>query len=279
MGPPCVCQTGNHDPTPHTGRPSRIADPTGPALTERPTVDRGMPSSHHGGTERNRDLASDLADLARSLQREPDSDAILAGFVHAALELVPGADEGSVSVVRGRENVGSRAPSSDLPKRIDALQMETGEGPCLEAAYEHRTVRVPDMEAEERWPLFAQRATEAGARGMLSIQIWVEGDDLGALNLYSYEANAFTDESEDIGLLVASHAAVAFAEAEESRQLKEAIDSRDLIGQAKGILMERHKITGAQAFIVLSLASQRTNTKLWNVAEHLVSSGDLLGKK
>ncbi|MHA7287748.1 GAF and ANTAR domain-containing protein [Arthrobacter sp. MDT3-44] len=246
-------------------------------MSEDPGVDRGMPSSHHGGSDRERNLATELADLARSLQQERDGDAILTGFVRAALELVPGADEGSVSVVRGRENVGSRAPSSDLPKRIDALQMETGEGPCLEAAYEHRTVRVPDMGAEERWPLFARRASEAGARGMLSIQIWVTGDDLGALNLYSYEANAFTDESENIGLLIASHAAVAFAEAEESRQLREAIDSRDLIGQAKGILMERHKIKGPQAFIALSEASQRTNTKLRTVVDHLIHSGELLG--
>lgn len=246
-------------------------------MSEQPAVGRGMPSSHHDGFERERDLATELAELARTLQQEPNGDAILAGFVRAALELVPGADEGSVSVVLGRKNVGSRAPSSDLPKRIDALQMETNEGPCLEAAYEHRTIRVPDMGAEQRWPLFAQRATEAGARGMLSIQIWVTGDDLGALNLYSYEANAFTDESENIGLLVASHAAVAFAEAEESRQLREAIDSRDLIGQAKGILMERHKITGPQAFIALSEASQRTNTKLRKVVDHLISSGELLG--
>ena len=77
---------------------------------------------------------------------------------------------------------------------------------------------------------------------MLSIQLWVEGDDLGALNLYSYEADAFTDESENIGLLVASHAAVAFAEAEKIRQLQEAVDSRD-------------------------------------VAEHLISSGELPGRK
>ncbi len=247
-------------------------------MSEQPTVDRGMPSAHFSGRGRERDLATELADLARSLQQEPDGDAILEGFVHAALELVPGADEGSVSVVLGRTNIGSRSPSSDLPKRIDALQMETGEGPCLEAAYAHRTIRVPDMHREQRWPHFARRAAEAGARGMLSIQLWVKGDDLGALNLYSYEADAFSDESENIGLLVASHAAVAFAEAEESRQLKEAIYSRDLIGQAKGILIERHKITGPQAFIALSLASQRTNTKLRDVAEHLVSSGSLLGE-
>lgn len=237
-----------------------------------------MPSSDHGGIERDRDLATELAELARSLQHEADGDAVLSGLVHAALDLIPGVDEGSVSVVTGRKNIGSRAPSGDLPERIDALQMETGEGPCLEAAYEHRTVRVADMQTEQRWPRFAQRAYEAGARGMLSIQLYVEGDNLGALNLYSYKANAFTDESENVGLLVASHAAVAFAEAERTRQLNDAVESRDLIGQAKGILIERHKITGQQAFIVLSMASQRTNTKLRNIAEHLVNSGELLGE-
>ncbi|WP_082046017.1 GAF and ANTAR domain-containing protein [Arthrobacter sp. L77] len=250
-----------------------------PVTGEDSSGRRGKPSSHHGDDDRERDLATELAELARSLQQEPDSDAVLAGFVHAALELIPGVDEGSVSVVIGRKNVGSRGSSGDLPARIDALQMETGEGPCLEAAYEHRTVRVPDMAHEERWPLFAQRATEAGARGMLSIQLWVEGDDLGALNLYSYEANAFTDESENVGLLVASHAAVAFAEAEKSRQLHAAVDSRDAIGQAKGILMERHKVTGDQAFFVLSMASQRSNTKLRDVADHLITSGELPAKK
>ncbi|MHA7284549.1 GAF and ANTAR domain-containing protein [Arthrobacter sp. TMS2-4] len=247
-------------------------------MDEELGVNRGMPSSHHEGGERKRDLATELAELTRSLQQEPDSDAILGGFVHAALDLIPGVDEASVSVVLGRKNIGSRAPSGNLPERIDALQEETGEGPCLEAAYEHRTVRVPNMAAETRWPLFAKRATEAGAKGMLSIQLWVEGDDLGALNLYSYEADAFTDESENIGLLVASHAAVAFAQAEKTQQLYNAVNSRDVIGQAKGILMERHKITGEQAFIVLSIASQRAHIKLWNVADHLINSGELPGK-
>ncbi len=247
-------------------------------MTDESRVKRGMPSSQHGGNLRERDLATELAELARGLQQEPDTDAILSGFVHAALELIPGVDEGSVSVVLGRKEIGSRAPSGNLPVRIDALQMETGQGPCMEAAYEHRTVRVPDMAHEQRWPLFARRATEAGARGMLSIQLWVQGDDLGALNLYSYKADAFTDESENVGLLVASHAAVAFAEAEKTRQLHEAVNSRDAIGQAKGILMERHKITGAQAFLVLSMASQRTHQKLRDVADHLINSGELPDK-
>ena len=188
-------------------------------------------------------------------------------------------DGASVSLTHDGSTQGTFGSSGEVSRRLDELQFTFGEGPCLEAAYQHRTIRVPDMAHETRWPLFSSRAAEAGARGMLSIQLWVEGDDLGALNLYSYEANAFTDESENIGLLVASHASVAFAEAEKNRQLNEAVASRDVIGQAKGILMERHKITGEEAFIVLSMASQRAHMKLWTVADHLISSGELPGRR
>ena len=79
------------------------------------------------------------------------------------MQLIPGAEEGSISVVTDRTNVGSQAPSSDLPRRVDALQAETGQGPCLDAAFTHRTVRVSDMSTEQRWPEFARRASEAAA--------------------------------------------------------------------------------------------------------------------
>lgn len=92
-------------------------------------------------------------------------------------------------------------------------------------------------------------------------------------------ANAVTDESEHVGLLVASHAAVAFAESRRAVQLREALANRDTIGQAKGILMERYKITGQQAFLLLSRASSNTNTKLHAVAENLVSSGEFLTRR
>ncbi len=236
----------------------------------------GQPSSHNKGTAAGQDaLAVRLGDLARSLQNEGDTDAILAGMVHAAIELIPGVEEGSISVLTGRKEVGSRAASSDLPKRIDAIQMEVNEGPCLDAVYEQKTVRVADMSTEKRWPHFAERAYEAGAGSMLSFQLYVEGDNIGALNLYAKETNAFTDESEHVGLLVAAHAAVAFAEARKTEQLQEALTTRDLIGQAKGILMERHKITGEQAFVILTRASQNSNLKLRDVAIRLVTSGEI----
>ena len=154
--------------------------------------------------------------------------------------------------------------------QVDALQGETQQGPCLDAAYDHLTVRVADMATETRWPEFARRASEAGAASMLSIQLYVEGDNLGALNLYSRTPGAFDDESEQVGLLFASHAAVAYAGVRKEAQLAKAVVSRDLIGQAKGILMERYNISGERAFLVLTRISQDTQRKLHDIAAELV---------
>lgn len=232
---------------------------------------------NQGKAKGENELAVRLSEVARSLQQQDDADEILAGMVHAALELIPGVVEGSISVVTNRKEVGSRAASSDLPRQIDALQAEVGEGPCLDAIYEQQTVRVDDLSQDSRWPKFAERAFELGAKSMLTFQLFVQETNLGALNLYGNEVNAFTDESEHVGMLVAAHAAVAYAEAQKVEQLNQAVSSRDLIGQAKGILMERHKITGQQAFVALTRVSQHTNTKLIDVADHLVTSGELEG--
>jgi len=97
---------------------------------------------------------------------------------------------------------------------------------------------------------------------MLCFQLFVNGDNLGALNLYGEDVDVFDEESEQVGLLVGAHAAVAFSDAQEIGQLNLALDTRDLIGQAKGILMERFKITSQQAFQVLTRASSETETNL-----------------
>lgn len=200
---------------------------------------------------------------------------MLERVVHGAVALIPGVESGSISVVRNRREVDSVAASDELPRRVDALQAETGQGPCLDSAFEHETVRVTDMRTEPRWPDFARRAWEIGAGSMLSFQLFVDGDTLGALNLYSSEPNAFDDESEHVGLLFAAHAAIAYAAADEQRHLSLALTTRDLIGQAKGVLIERFRVTGDQAFALLVTASQATNTRLREVADQLVATGEL----
>ncbi|MHA7208796.1 GAF and ANTAR domain-containing protein [Arthrobacter sp. MDT1-65] len=221
------------------------------------------------------DIALRLSDLARSLQRENSEDAVLERLVRTAVILVPGADEASITLVTGRHRVQSRAPSGDLARILDELQERTGEGPCMSAVYEERTVSVPDMRTERRWPRFSAKAAEAGAGSMLAFQLFVEGDNLGAMNLVGRSAHAFTEESDYVGSLVASHAAVAFADAQKLHQFKDAVATRDLIGQAKGILMERYGITAGQAFIMLVQVSTKTNAKLLVVAEELATTGSL----
>ena len=240
-------------------------------------VERAEGSGNLKGDSRvSSELATQLSELARELQQENDVKAVLSGIVDAALDLVPGTAHASISLVTGRKKVDSEAASGELPRQVDALQNSTGQGPCLDAAYEERVVRVPDLSREDRWPAFSRGAVELGARSMLSFQLFVEGDRLGALNLYGTGPDAFDDESEQVGMLVAAHAAVAFADSLKISQLGEALASRQLIGQAEGILMERFKITGQQAFILLTRASSRSNVKLRDIAEHLADSGEVI---
>jgi GAF domain-containing protein len=123
-----------------------------------------------------------------------------------------------------------------------------------------------------------RRAVEYGIGSMLSLQLYVSGDNLGALNLHSTAPDAFNAESEHVGLLLAAHAAVAMASAQREEHLLRAMETRDLIGQAKGILMERHKITANQAFSLLIRASQNTNNKLRDVANHLTVTGEIAAR-
>jgi transcriptional regulator with GAF, ATPase, and Fis domain len=240
--------------------------------------EQGQPSAEDRGTATGQeDLAHQLSELARNLQAEDDVDAILDEVVRAAVRLVPGTDEGSISVVTGRRDITSQSPSSELPEQVDAVQGEVGQGPCLDAVYEQETVRVPDMQHEQRWPEFARRAYELGAGSMLSFQLYVQGDNLGALNLYARRANAFDDESENVGLMFASHAAVAFADAQKLEQVQAGIATRDLIGQAKGILMERYDIDAHRAFTLLARISQQRQRKIRDLAEELTRSRRLVG--
>lgn len=134
---------------------------------------------------------------------------------------------------------------------------------------------MPDMSTDQRWPEFAKQAYEAGVGSMLAFQLYVHEKNLGALHLYARSINAITDESENVGLMVAAHGATAYAEANQLEQLNESISTRDHIGQAKGILMERYKITPDQAFHLLSKVSQTTNRKLNAVADQLADTGEI----
>ncbi len=245
-----------------------------------PRGQRGKPSTSDEGSAAGEDLlARQLSELARDLQDKQSLQDTLNGIVQAAVDNVPGAQFAGITVVEGHREVHTPAWTDELVRAVDQAQYDTGEGPCLNSVYEQKTVRVADLRTEQRWPEFAKRAVDLGVISMLSIQLYVIGDNLGALNLYSNDAEAFDDESEHVGLLLAAHAAIAMAGAQEQEQLVAAMATRDLIGQAKGILMERHKIPADQAFMLLIRASQLANAKLRDVAENLTTTGELAARQ
>ncbi|MFW7415875.1 GAF and ANTAR domain-containing protein [Demequina sp. SO4-18] len=237
---------------------------------------RGEASAQHSGSHSGEyQLAARLSRVARQLDELQTPTATLDEIVRTAVAMIPGADEGSISLVIGRRTVWSEGATGTLPRVVDALHEDTGEGPCMDAAYHQETIRVRDMSTETRWPLFASRAADAGARGMLALQLFVSGDDLGSLNLYSYEANAFGDASEDIGLLFASHAAIAYASVRRQAQLTAAVSSRLVIGQAQDVLIQRYGMDEGRAFQVLVRASQQANVKLREIAQQTVDAREL----
>jgi GAF domain-containing protein len=218
-------------------------------------------------------LADQLSDLARAIQQEPDVQRTLDAIVHSAVATIPGADHASLSAVRDRRRMVTVASTGDLPRQVDDAQYLAGEGPCLDALYDRAAVQLPDLAHETRWPRFVELVRPLALGSMLAVQLYVEGDDLGGLHLQSGRAHAFTEESVHVALLFASHAAVAMAAAEQRENLTSALNNRDVTGQAKGILMERYKVTATQAFAMLVQISSITNRRLVDIAEELVTTG------
>jgi transcriptional regulator with GAF, ATPase, and Fis domain len=214
-------------------------------------------------------LARTPGDLAVAMQAQKGTADTLRAIVDAAPHIVPGARWAGISMIHGRQ-VEAKVPTHPIVAKLDELQSELGDGPCLTALRDHHTVQIDDMSTDTRWPQFARQATELGVHSLLSFQLFVRSQTLGALNLYGGEAGVFAADSVQVGTILAQHAAVALSGATAQNHFQAALASGDVIGQAKGILMHRDKITGLQAFTVLTRASQETNMKFVDVARWLI---------
>src|ERR1700722_13347276 len=152
-------------------------------------------------------LSQLFGDLALELQDQENADT-LQSIVQAAARIVAGARWAGISLIQGRKIV-SQVPTSPLVTELDQLQTDLNEGPCLSALREHHTVRIDDMSAETRWPAFAHAALQRGVFSLLSFQLFVRSESLGALNLFGDQAGGFSEESVLVGGVLAQHAAVA----------------------------------------------------------------------
>jgi transcriptional regulator with GAF, ATPase, and Fis domain len=226
------------------------------------------------------ELAEAFGAVARALLAEIDVQATLQRIVVLAVETIDNCEHAGILMVDGR-SVTSPASSDEVPAVLDRIQSETGQGPCLDAIKEREVFQTGCLSREVRWPEFARRAVdESGIESVLSFRLF--GDDtLGALNLYSAEADAFDDHDVAVGSVFAVHAAVAWSSSRTEQKLRAGMESRHLIGEAIGMLMGRQNISRAEAFVMLRQASQRLNVKLRVVAEGVVhpNSGLLGGKE
>ena len=232
-----------------------------------------------------------LGDLVPTSVRADRVEGILRGLAEVAAEVVRGAEAASITLVGADGALTTLASTSILAQATDALQYDAGEGPCLETATARQwtATLVDDLQDDTRWPRMTGRGAAAGARSVLSVSLF-EGPRLGAggvqqavgsLNLYAGTAGVFGGSDRDTALLLALYAALALAATDavgdaglRVDQLKMAITTHTVIGQAQGILMERHKFTAGQAFDRLRTASMNLNRKLRDVAKDLSETGE-----
>ncbi|MEV5631994.1 GAF and ANTAR domain-containing protein [Micromonospora tulbaghiae] len=223
------------------------------------------------------DPADALAELSRIRLDEVALDDVLARVAELANRAVPGSVHVSVSLVQAGANR-AIAYTSDLARSLDEWQYEHDDGPCLDASVSATSVSLPDLSDEPRWPEWAAEAHTAGVASSLSIALPIQEAVTGALNLYGTSTHAFDKASIELAEEFAAYAAVALANAHLydsastlARQMHEAMRSRAVIEQAKGIIMGQRRCSADEAFSLLAKLSQDSSRKLREVAEALVS--------
>lgn len=223
-------------------------------------------------------LSESLTKLAGLLISEERLEAVLELCVSLTARTLPNASGVSVTLVReGRFE--TAVYSNEITKRVDEWQYATDEGPCLAAARGGGAHVAPDLRADTRWPDFATMAVAEGISSVLAVPLVPMGEPIGTLNIYSVEVNGFGDDDREVASLFAQQAAIVIANSVAftttqmtNGHLQAALESREIIAQAKGILMEREGCTAHEAFGVLRGVSQRTNRKLRDVARDVVDS-------
>jgi transcriptional regulator with GAF, ATPase, and Fis domain len=223
------------------------------------------------------ELATGLADMARDLLAQDSVQATLDRIVFHAVALIDGCEAAGILTVR-RGQVETLACTDDVVRVSDRLQQDVTEGPCFDAERDKKQVyRIEDMTGHvHRWPRYAPRAAELGIGSMMGFLLYTRDErDLGALDLYSSEPGAFTERFEHVGWLLAAHASVALATANHEENMNHALITRQVIGEATGIVMARYALSEREAFARITRHSQDNNVKVRKLAEAINMIGDL----
>ncbi|PKV96911.1 GAF domain-containing protein [Amycolatopsis echigonensis] len=218
--------------------------------------------------------------LTEMLLAAPTVGDVLQVIVDGTASLVPAAELVSITLRGPDGDFHTAAYTDEKAAELDQLQYKLGEGPCHDAALPDRPefLEAPDLREDEQWPRWSPAVAELGWRSVLATALVDVSRFSGALNLYSRAPGGLADADRDVVQLLASHATLAVAETDavtrselNQAQLRQALDSRDVIGQAKGIIMARRGLDADEAFDLLRRTSQQLNVKLVHLAGTLAS--------
>jgi GAF domain-containing protein len=220
----------------------------------------------------DRDLSERMSVLARDLLSEKSFIQTTDHVVAAAVDLIECCTSAGVSLAHRNGTVETAAATDEIGRRADTLQQTIGEGPCLDAVWDQEVVLARDLANEPRWSDWGTTAVEElGVRSLLCVRLYTnEEDTVGALNLFSTKVDAFDSDDEQEALAIAAHAAVAMVAAKELEGVRSGLDTRTVIGQATGMVMERYDLDAPRAFGLLTRLSSHSNRKLRDIARDIV---------
>ena len=222
------------------------------------------------------ELLTTFRSIAEVVYSGDSYDAVYDALCHSALEFVDGCDHASLMLRQHGRNR-SAAATDDVARSIDQMEIELGEGPCIDAmdADEPNQHLCTDLTTGSKWPTLAKWIREeTPVKGMAGFRLRRDGEKVGALNVFSDTPGALTEHSLDQAIVLTAFASIAMAaleRGEEAVTLRRGLESNREIGKAIGLLMAMHSITDDQAFEMLSKVSQEMNIKLAEVASQVVA--------
>jgi GAF domain-containing protein len=218
-----------------------------------------------------------FADALRALFAEPGLHAALRRTADLAVAAIPACDDAALSLVERRGRLSTPVAAGHLARRVDGLQTRLGEGPSIDAVWADDHLALPDLAdpaVTARWPRFTAEAARLPVGGMLAFRLFTAEETVGALTLYAGAPGAFTPRDLELGVVFSAQAASALAAHRRIANLNRALDTRETIGQAQGILMERHHLTADQAWEHLRTTSQNLNIRLAELAASIALTGE-----
>jgi hypothetical protein len=225
------------------------------------------------------DYTTALAQAARTINQPRSVEETLEAIAHAARNSIPGFDEVGVSLMHSNGQVETKAATGELVWRLDALQYDMNEGPCVSSLHEEPIIVADHITESQRWPRYISKASQMGLKAQMALRLYVDGDGtIGGINLYSTTTTVIEEHAPSLAHVFAAQAAVALGRSQEHHHLNEALRSRQKIGEAIGVLIERYRIDEQAAFNFLARLSQSTNTKLRDVAVRVVDDAVAAGK-